>query len=83
MIRSLGSAALLGYLVSLPLFFSPTRQGDKTEEEPRYDPVTVIEVIGTVISVRVMPPGNPLSGLHLLIRTDTARSMRIWDRLTF
>jgi len=71
MTRSLASAALLSVLLCVRAF-SAAPHPDKTESDPRYDPVTVIHVTGTVISVHEVPANNPLGGLHLLIGTDTA-----------
>lgn len=40
------------------------------EQGPRYDPATVIDVMARVTDVREAPRTDPLSGLHLLVRTD-------------
>jgi len=43
----------------------------KAEQEPGYDPATTINVMATVMDVREAPRTGPLSGLHLLVRTET------------
>ena len=40
-------------------------------EEPRYDPATEVSVLATVTEVREVPRGNPLSGIHLSVKTET------------
>lgn len=69
-IRSLALSALLSALVPAPAFSAAPYQGDKAEGEPRYDPATVINITGTVMSVREEPSSQPLSGLHLIVKTD-------------
>ena len=43
----------------------------KTEEQPRYDPMTVIDVMAAVTDVREMPRGSPLSGVHLAVKAES------------
>jgi len=68
--RSLALAALLSAVVPVPAFSAAPYQDSKAEGEPRYDPATVINITGAVTSVREEPPSHPLSGLHLVIKTD-------------
>jgi hypothetical protein len=72
MIPFLASTVLLGALITIPAFSEVSRQGGKTEGEPQYDPAIVVQVTGTVIRAREVPPTQPLSGLHLLIDSDNA-----------
>jgi len=40
-------------------------------EEPRYDSATEVTILATVTEVREVPRGNPLSGIHLSVKTET------------
>jgi hypothetical protein len=39
--------------------------------DPAYDPATVVNVPGTVASVRHVPSGSLLAGLHLMVKSKT------------
>jgi len=45
-------------------------QTAKPQQEPRYDPATIIEVMATVTDLREVPRGSPLAGVHLAVKTD-------------
>jgi hypothetical protein len=70
-IQSLAVVALLSTLASVPVASAGLRQSENAGGEPRYDPATVISVIGIVVSTREVPSGKPLSGLHLIVKTDS------------
>ena len=40
-------------------------------DEPRYDPATEVSILAIVTEVREVPRGNPLSGIHLSVKTET------------
>ncbi len=40
-------------------------------DEPRYDPATEVSILAIVTEVREVPHGNPLSGIHLSVRTES------------
>jgi len=61
-------ARLLAGLAILPASLGAD-QG-KAEPEPPYDPATVVDVMATVLEVREVPRGNPLSGVHLTVRVE-------------
>ncbi len=42
--------------------------------EPRYDPATVVTIRMVVAEVREVPKGNPLAGIHLMARPESARN---------
>ena len=45
-------------------------QATKPEPEPGYDPATVVAMMATVTEVREVPQGSPLSGVHLVVKTE-------------
>lgn len=42
--------------------------------EPRYDASTNIDVMVVVADVKEVAPGNPLSGMHLLVRPESSKA---------
>lgn len=40
------------------------------EQEPRYDPAKVVNILGTVADIREVAYPGPLSGLHLAVKAD-------------
>jgi hypothetical protein len=68
--RLLAAAVLMTTVVSASAFPARPTPVDKTEPEPRFDPATVIDIMGAVVSVREVPRGSPLSGIHLLVSTE-------------
>jgi len=46
-------------------------------EEPRYDPATEVSILAIVNEVRDVPRGNPLSGIHLLLKSESQESQVI------
>jgi DNA/RNA endonuclease YhcR with UshA esterase domain len=57
--------------VSAPALTAGTDQVQKTESEPRYDRAAEIDITGSVLSVREVARGSPLSGLHLDLVVST------------
>jgi len=45
-------------------------QTSKPAAEPRYDPANVVSLMGTATEVRDVPRASPLSGVHVVLRTD-------------
>jgi len=43
----------------------------QAEEQPRYDPATVIDVMAKVTDTRETPRGSPLSGVHLTVKAES------------
>ena len=66
---SAAAAVLLG-LLSAAAPGALAGQTAGTEEEPRYDAASVISVMATVMEIREVPRGKPLSGVHLLVKTE-------------
>jgi hypothetical protein len=46
----------------------------KDATEPRYDTSTHIDVMMVVAEVKEVAPGNPLSGMHLIVRAESSKS---------
>ena len=46
----------------------------KDAVEPRYDTSTNIDAMMVVTEVKEVGPGNPLSGMHLIVRPESAKS---------
>jgi hypothetical protein len=46
----------------------------KDAVEPRYDTSTNIDAMMVVTEVKEVAPGNPLSGMHLIVRPESAKS---------
>lgn len=46
-------------------------------DEPRYDPATEVSMLGVVNEVHEVPRGNPLCGIHLLLRPELQESQLI------
>jgi len=42
--------------------------GSATTNEPAYNPAAVVDVFGTITSVRQAPAGTPLAGSHLTLK---------------
>jgi hypothetical protein len=68
---SRAAAILASILASAAALAAGSDKAASAEPEPGYDPATVIDVMATVMEVREVPPGSPLSGVHLLVRTQT------------
>jgi hypothetical protein len=45
----------------------------KDTAEPRYDTATNIDVMVVVADVKEVTPGNPLNGMHLIVRPESAK----------
>ena len=43
----------------------------KAASGPAYDPATAVTLSGTVTAVRIVAAGQPLQGVHLLLKTKT------------
>ena len=62
-------AVLLG-LLSAAAPVVTAGQATKTEQEPAYNPASIINVMATVTDIREAPKTDPLSGVHLMVKTD-------------
>lgn len=60
-------------LVAFTYQVSAGKAAGATINEPAYNPATVVNVFGTVTSVRQVAPGNALAGTHLTVQTKTAK----------
>ncbi|MBZ5623722.1 MAG: hypothetical protein LAQ69_34235 [Acidobacteriia bacterium] len=68
-----GIAALLAPMAAIP------GQTGRAEQEPRYDPGSVVNVSATVTDTREVPKGSPLSGLHLVVvDTDKETTVEVY-----
>ncbi len=46
-------------------------QGGSSDEGPKYDPNTVVELLATVVDVQEAQQGGPLSGVHLTVKAGS------------
>jgi hypothetical protein len=53
---------------------SPSQKEAAPTAEPRYDTATNIDVMVVVTDVKDVAPGNPLSGMHLIVRPETSKA---------
>jgi hypothetical protein len=71
-------AALFGAAILLaPLAAIPGQTG-RTEQDPRYDPASTVEISATVTEIREVPKGSPLNGLHLVVNTDKEATVEVY-----
>jgi hypothetical protein len=71
--RGIRSMSFRGVLLSIALAAAglvAPGQTAKPQQEPRYDPATIIDVLATVTDLREVPRGSPLAGVHLTVKTD-------------
>jgi hypothetical protein len=69
-VRSRILALLLSLAVFPALAAAAPQKAGGPEQEPRYDPATVINVMAVVLDVRETPPGSALAGVHLMVKAD-------------
>jgi len=67
----MGLRAVLPSITILAASLAVLGQTAKTVDEPRYDPATVIDEMGTVADIREVPRDSPLNGVHLSVNLDT------------
>ncbi len=67
-----GIAALLAPMPARP------GQTNPVEQDPRFDPASVVSVEGTVTDIREAPKGGPLNGLHLIVNTDKDPAVEVY-----
>jgi len=41
------------------------------EEQPAYDPATMVDVLAVVTDIREVPRGSPLAGIHLILKEES------------
>jgi hypothetical protein len=41
------------------------------EEQPAYDPATMVDVLAVVTDIREIPRGSPLAGIHLILKEES------------
>ncbi len=46
-------------------------QSAKSDEGPKYDPNSVVELLATIVEVQEAPQSAPMSGLHLTMRAGS------------
>lgn len=61
-------------LPALAALAADGRPPAEPQQEPRYDGASVVDVDMVVVEVREIAKGNPLAGVHLMARPETARS---------
>jgi len=68
---------LVIFLCAAPLLValaaSSSQKDTAPAAEPRYDASTNIDVMMVVADVKDVPSGNPLSGMHLIVRPESAK----------
>ena len=57
-------------LVVLLLAATPNKVAP-AEEQPAYDPATMIDVLAIVTDIREVPRGSPLAGVHLILKEES------------
>ncbi|SPF56557.1 exported hypothetical protein [Candidatus Sulfopaludibacter sp. SbA4] len=67
----MGLRAVLPSITVLAASLAVLGQTAKTADEPRYDPATVVDEMGTVADIREVPRDSPLNGVHLSVNLDT------------
>lgn len=67
-----GIAALLAPMAAIP------GQTGQAQQEPRYDPGSVVSFLATVTDIREVPKGSPLSGLHLGVNTEKETTVEVF-----
>lgn len=72
------AVCLLGSLVLSAALGSPPKDAAKTEPEPKYDPATVIDFDAVVIEVKEVQRENPLSGVNLVVKTESDATMGVY-----
>ena len=69
------SLAILCVAPLLMALGSPSEQKETAKaEEPRYDTSTNVDMMVVVADVKEVAAGNPLDGLHLLVRPEMAKT---------
>ena len=51
-----------------------SNQKDAAPVEPRYDTATNVDVMVVVVEVKDVAVGNPLNGMHLIVRPESSKS---------
>jgi hypothetical protein len=72
MTMRLGPSVL--FFCAAPLLLALAAPSDQKDAEPRYDTATNIDLMVVVADVKEVAAGNPLSGMHLLVRPESAKS---------
>jgi len=49
-------------------------QKDAPTAEPKYDTATNVDLLVVVAEVKDVPVGNPMNGMHLIVRPETGKS---------
>jgi hypothetical protein len=68
------SAALCSLAPLLMALAATSDRKVPAETEPHYDTATTIDMMVIVTEVREVPAGNPLSGYHLIVRPESAKT---------
>ena len=50
----------------------------QVQQEPRYDPASSANFLGTVTEIREVAKGNPLMGLHMMVNTEKDTSIEVY-----
>jgi hypothetical protein len=72
MTMRLGTSVL--FFCAAPLLLALAAPSDQKDAEPRYDTATNIDLMVVVVDVKEVAAGSPLSGMHLLVRPESAKS---------
>jgi len=57
------------FLAGSVILCAAPREETTRSEEPRYDPATEINLLGTITEVREVPADSSLSGIHLMVKS--------------
>jgi len=64
-------------LCAAPLLLALAASSDQkeaTQVEPKYDTATNVDLMVVVVEVKEVPVGNPLNGMHLIVRPETSKA---------
>ena len=71
--RSMTSVLFFSAAPLLLALAAPSSQKETAQAEPRYDTATNVDTMVVVAEVKEVPVGNPLNGLHLMVRPESAK----------
>lgn len=66
----------VSFFAAAPLLLAlaaPSTQKETAPAEPRYDTATNVDIMVVVAEVKDVPVGNPLNGMHLMVRPESAK----------
>jgi hypothetical protein len=62
---------LLAVWSAATFFETSVAKAPAPDQEPRYDPATLVDIYGNIQDIRDTGKSGPLPGIHLVIKTDS------------